>query len=82
LYGGAKTIWLFRECLIQAGAIERLCDRFDNTLRNAGYLPMSGHILDVVLVTAPRPRNMNAEKADFRVKRVPEDWQAKRKAVS
>ncbi|GBR59989.1 transposase [Acetobacter senegalensis DSM 18889] len=38
----AKTVWLFRERLTQAGAIERLFDRFDATLRNAGYLPMSG----------------------------------------
>lgn len=37
----AKTVWLFRERLTQAGAIERLFDRFDATLRNAGYLPMS-----------------------------------------
>ncbi|GEL51992.1 hypothetical protein ATR01nite_30670 [Acetobacter tropicalis] len=34
----AKTVWLFRERLTQAGAIERLFERFDATLRNAGYL--------------------------------------------
>ncbi|WP_249202442.1 transposase, partial [Gluconobacter kondonii] len=50
----AKTVWLFRERLPQAGAIERLFDRFDTTLRNAGYLPMSGQILDATLVAAPK----------------------------
>lgn len=38
----AKTVWLFRERLTQAGAIGRLFERFDATLRDAGYLPMSG----------------------------------------
>ena len=73
----AKTVWLFRERLTQAGAIERLFDRFDTTLRNAGYLPMSGQILDATLVAAPKQRNTNAEKADLREGRIPEDWQDK-----
>jgi transposase len=58
----AKTVWLFRERLTQAGAIEILFNRFDATLRNAGYLPMSGEILDATLVAAPKQRNTNAEK--------------------
>ena len=62
----AKTVWLFRERLAQAGAIEDLFNRFDTTLRNASYLPMSGQILEVTLVAAPKQRNTNAEKADLR----------------
>ena len=62
----AKTLWLFRERLTQAGAVERLFDRFDAILRNAGYLPMSGQILDATLVAAPKQRNTNAEKNDLR----------------
>ena len=73
----AKTVWVFRERLTQAGAIERLFDRFDATLRNAGYLPMSGQILDATLVAAPKQRNTHAEKADLRAGRIPEDWQDK-----
>jgi len=38
----AKTVWLFRERLTQVGAIEGLFNRFDTTLRNASYLPISG----------------------------------------
>ncbi|WP_264786606.1 transposase, partial [Gluconobacter cerinus] len=38
----ARTVWLFRERLTEAEAIERFLERFDATLRNAGYLPMSG----------------------------------------
>ncbi|MCP1229298.1 transposase, partial [Acetobacter fabarum] len=32
----ARTVWLFRERLTQAGAIDVLFNRFDATLRNAG----------------------------------------------
>jgi len=34
----AKTIWLFREHLTQARAVENLFARFDRRLSNAGYL--------------------------------------------
>lgn len=70
----AKTIWLFRERLTQTGAIDGLFNGFDASLRNAGYLPMSGQILDATLVAAPKQRNTNAENADLRAGRIPEDW--------
>lgn len=73
----AKTIWLFRERLTEAGAIQQLFERFDATLRNAGYLPMSGQILDATLVAAPKQRNTNGEKEDLREGRIPQDWQDK-----
>ncbi|MBS1035221.1 IS5 family transposase [Gluconobacter cerinus] len=73
----AKTIWLFRERLTQAGVIDILFNRFDATLRNAGYLPMSGQILDATLVAAPKQRNTNDEKTDLREGRIPQDWQDK-----
>ena len=69
----AKTVWLFRERLTQAGAIERLFERFDAILRTAGYLSMSGQILDATLVAAPKQRNTNAEKEDLREGRIPQD---------
>ncbi|GLQ64243.1 hypothetical protein GCM10007867_30900 [Gluconobacter cerinus] len=68
---------MFRERLTQAGAIGRLFDRFDATLRNAGYLPMSGQILDATLVVALQQRDTNAEKADLREGRILQDWQDK-----
>ena len=38
----ATTIWLFRERLVRAGAIERLFARFDALLREQGLLAMGG----------------------------------------
>ncbi|GBR00837.1 IS5 family transposase [Acetobacter oeni] len=78
----AKTIWLFRERLTQAGAIDVLFNRFDMILRNAGYLPMSGQILDATLVAAPKQRNTNAEKMDLREGRISQDWQDKPSKLS
>ncbi|GLR45675.1 hypothetical protein GCM10007880_61930 [Mesorhizobium amorphae] len=42
----AKTIWLFREHLTQAGAVDNLFARFDKHLGKAGYLAMGGQIVD------------------------------------
>jgi len=49
-----KIVWLFRERLTQAGAIERLFERFDTTLHDAGYLPMSGQILHATLLASQK----------------------------
>ena len=59
----AKTIWLFREHLTQAKAIEKLFALFDQRLREGGYLAMSGQILDASLIPAPRQHLDEAEKA-------------------
>jgi transposase, IS5 family len=73
----AKTIWAFRERLTRAGAIEALFARFDRAIREAGYIPMSGQIVDASLVPAPKQRNTDDEKKAIKEGRVPEDWTAK-----
>jgi len=70
----AKTIWAFRERLTRAGAIEALFARFDRAVREAGYIPMAGQIVDASLVSAPRQRNTEAEKAEIKAGRVPPAW--------
>lgn len=59
----AKTIWLFREHLTRAGAVETLFARFDTLLRDKGYLAMSGQILDASLIPALRQHLDDGEKA-------------------
>jgi hypothetical protein len=51
----AKTLWLFREQLTRAGAIEGLFRRFDAVLRDAGYLAMGGQIVDASVIQVRRP---------------------------
>lgn len=59
----AKTIWLFREHLVQARAIDNLFARFDKHLSKSGYLAKGGQIVDATLIAAPRQRNTDGEKA-------------------
>jgi transposase, IS5 family len=73
----ANTIWTFREALTKGGAIERLFERFDQELRSAGYLAMSGQLIDATIVAAPKQRNTRAEKQAIKEGRVPEAWQGK-----
>jgi IS5 family transposase len=73
----AKTIWLFREHLAQAGAVENLFARFDKHLTKAGYLAMGGQIVDATIVAAPKQRNTDGEKADIKEGRIPQAWQDK-----
>jgi IS5 family transposase len=73
----AKTIWLFREHLTQASAVENLFARFDKHLTKAGYLAMGGQIVDATIVAAPKQRNTDAEKADIKEGRVPQAWKDK-----
>jgi IS5 family transposase len=70
----AKTIWLFREQLTQAGGIERLFASFDAVLRQAGYLAMAGQIVDATVIEARRPRLARDEKATVKAGAVPETW--------
>src|SRR5690606_12403060 len=73
----AKTIWLFREHLVQAGAIENLIARFDRHLSKAGYLAMGGQIVDATVVAAPKQRNSDDEKADIKAGKIPDAWKEK-----
>ena len=75
-----KTIWLFREQLTQAGAIERLFRRFDTALKNKGLLAMDGQILDATVVQARPPRLGAEEKAVIHDGRTPAGWSPARQA--
>jgi transposase, IS5 family len=73
----AKTIWLYREALTKAGAIEPLFDAFDACLRQHGYLAMGGQIIDATIVPAPRNRNTREENAAIKSGETPTGWDAK-----
>jgi len=73
----ATTVWLFREQLVKANAIDKLFARFDAALTGSGYLAMGGQIIDATVVPAPRQRNTEEEKAAIREGRIPEHWKAR-----
>ena len=71
----ANTLWDFREALIARGALDLLFERLDRAIKEAGYLPMSGQIVDASLVAAPRQRNTKDEKDAIRAgKSADEIW--------
>ena len=53
----AKTVWLYREQLSQAGLIDALFEDFDGYLKSQGYQAMGGQIIDASLVAVPIQRN-------------------------
>ena len=63
--------------LTNAGAIGSLFERFDATLRQSGYIAMSGQIVDASLIAAPRQRNSEGEKKAIKEGRIPDDWKDK-----
>jgi transposase, IS5 family len=73
----ANTIWTFREALKQADAVDALFQQFDAALRDAGFLAMSGQIVDATIVAAPKQRNTIAEKQAIKEGRIPEGWKDK-----
>src|SRR5437868_11150532 len=73
----SRTIWAFRELLVRANAIERLFSRFDRAVRAAGYIPMSGQIVDASLVAAPKQRNSEEEKQAIKAGRILDEWKDK-----
>ncbi len=76
----ARTIWLFREHLIAAQAVEKLFERFDTMLGAAGFQASGGQIIDATFVEAPRQRNNRDENETIKNGEVPEGWSAKKKA--
>jgi IS5 family transposase len=73
----ANTLWDFREALIAAKALDKLFDRLDRAIQDAGYLPMGGQIIDATLVAAPRQRNTEGEKSAIKAGAIPEAWKDK-----
>jgi IS5 family transposase len=76
----AKTIWLYREQLKQAGAIEGLFRRFDEVLAAKGFPAMGGQIIDATLIAAPRQKLTVEEKAVIRDAGTPEGWSRAKRA--
>jgi IS5 family transposase len=70
----ATTLWLYREALAQAGAVEELFSAFDCYLREHGLLAMGGQIVDATIVAAPRQRNSRDENAQIKRGQTPPGW--------
>lgn len=70
----AKTIWLFRNQLTEAGLVREVFAQFDQFLRAHGFAAQKGQIVDASIVQAPRQRNRRDENQQIKDGQVPEDW--------
>lgn len=76
----ARTIWLFREDLIAAQAVEKLFYQFDAMLSAHGFEASGGQIIDATFVEVPRQRNGRDDNKTIKEGKVPEGWSDKKKA--
>ena len=75
----AKTIWLFREQLTQAGCIKRLFKQFDRYMRENGFAAKQGQIIDASIVSIPKQRNSREENKIIKDGHTPEEWHEAKK---
>ncbi len=65
---------------MRAGTLKRLFVRFDGVLRERGYLPMGGQIVDATIIEARRPRLTELKKETIKGGEVPAEWKSARRA--
>jgi IS5 family transposase len=76
----AKTIWLFRDRLSQAGAGTLVFEQVQLQLQQHGYLARCGQIVDASLVQSPVQRNKRDEAATVKEGTMPLAWKAHKRA--
>jgi IS5 family transposase len=75
----AKTIWLFRGQLTEAGLMGTVFRRFDTFLDENGFSARKGQIVDASIVPVPRQRNSREENRRIKEGEIPEDWSDNKK---
>ena len=75
----AKTIWLFREQLTEAGLAKELFRQFETFLRENGFAARKGQIIDASIVPAPQQRNSREENTQIKQGEIPRDWKEAKK---
>lgn len=76
----AKTIWLFRDRLAQAGVGDQVFDQFQQQLLSQGYLALCGQIVDISLVQAPVQRNKREKAGTVKEGTIPLGWKPHKRA--
>src|ERR1700704_313463 len=71
----ATTLWLFREKLAKAGAVEKLFERFDQHLAAQGYMARGGQMVDATIVPVPKQRNSRDENETVKTGETPVAWE-------
>ncbi len=70
----AKTIWDFREKLVNLGLMKKLFDKFDKEIERSGYEAKKGQIVDASFVNVPKQRNSKDENKEIKEGGRPESF--------
>lgn len=73
----SKTVWKFREQLIELGIILDLFTQFNSKLESLGLIAHQGRIVDASFVEVPRQRNSRDENEQIKNGEVPESFNEK-----
>lgn len=73
----AKTIWLFKEKLIEARVSKKLFEKFEKELARNNLIGKEGTIIDATIVEAPIQHNSKDENEQIKNGKVPEQWRGK-----
>ena len=71
----ARTIWLFRDSLAQAGAGTLVYEQVQQPLQQHGYVARCGQIVDASLLQAPVQRNKREEADTVGEGMMPLSWE-------
>jgi transposase, IS5 family len=70
-----KTIWLYRERLVQAKIIDTMFSRFTKQLEDKGLITREGSIVDASFIDVPKQRNSREENQSIKDGEVPKEWE-------
>jgi IS5 family transposase len=70
----AKTLWLFRKTLTQAGLIDEMFEAFGAFLQESGYQAQGGQIIDATLIPVPTQQNSQEENEQIKAGEEPAQW--------
>lgn len=71
----SKTVWLFREQLVEANIMKTLFYTFDYQLCNQGFKAQKGQIVDASFVDVPRQRNSREENQQIKDGKIPQRFE-------
>lgn len=70
----AKTIWNFRNRLVQENVMRQLFELFNQLLEENQIISHEGTIVDATFVDVPRSHNTREENKVIKEGKIPEDW--------
>lgn len=69
-----KTVWDFRNRLIEKGLEKDLFEKFTALLETHGLIAHEGKIIDASFVEAPRQRNSREKNKEIKAGKTPSEW--------